>query len=73
MVFAFATSFDEVVVALMLAGPDQRTLPREMFMGIREQISPEITAIATALIIFAAALLLAMELLRRRVERMRGG
>jgi putative spermidine/putrescine transport system permease protein len=72
MVFAFATSFDEVVVALMLAGPDQRTLPREMFMGIREQISPEITAIATALIIFAAALLLAMEALRRRVQRLRG-
>lgn len=73
MVFAFATSFDEVVVALMLAGPDQRTLPREMFMGIREQISPEITAIATALIIFAATLLLAMEMLRRRVQRLRGG
>jgi putative spermidine/putrescine transport system permease protein len=72
MVFAFATSFDEVVVALMLAGPDQRTLPREMFMGIREQISPEITAIATALIIFAATLLLAMEMLRRRVQRLRG-
>jgi putative spermidine/putrescine transport system permease protein len=72
MVFAFATSFDEVVVALMLAGPDQRTLPREMFMGIREQISPEITAIATALIIFAAALLLTMETLRRRVQRLRG-
>ncbi len=72
MVFAFATSFDEVVVALMLAGPDQRTLPREMFMGIREQISPEITAIATALIVFAAALLLAMEALRRRVQRLRG-
>ncbi len=72
MVFAFATSFDEVVVALMLAGPDQRTLPREMFMGIREQISPEITAIAAALIIFAATLLLAMEMLRRHVQRLRG-
>ena len=72
MVFAFATSFDEVVVALMLAGPDQRTLPREMFIGIREQISPEITAIATVLIIFAAALLLTMEALRRRVGRLRG-
>jgi putative spermidine/putrescine transport system permease protein len=72
MVFAFATSFDEVVVALMLAGPDQRTLPREMFIGIREQISPEITAIATVLIIFAAALLLTMEALRRHVRRLRG-
>jgi putative spermidine/putrescine transport system permease protein len=72
MVFAFATSFDEVVVALLLSGPGQRTLPREMFMGIREQISPEITAVATVLIVFSATLLLVMEGLRRRSRRLRG-
>ena len=70
-VFAFTTSFDEVVVALFLAGPQQRTLPREMFIGIREQISPEITALATMLIIVSTALLLTMEALRRRGERLR--
>jgi putative spermidine/putrescine transport system permease protein len=37
--FAFATSFDEVVVTLFLAGADQTTLPRQMFTGIRENIS----------------------------------
>ncbi len=42
--FAFATSFDEVVVTLYLAGPDQATLPRVMFSGIRENISPAIAA-----------------------------
>ena len=71
-VFAFTTSFDEVVVALFLAGPQQRTLPREMFIGIREQISPEITALATMLIVVSTALLLTMEGLRRRGERLRG-
>jgi len=64
--FAFATSFDEVVVVLFLAGPDQLTLPRQMFNGIRENISPTIAAVATLLIIFTTALLLALEWLRGR-------
>jgi putative spermidine/putrescine transport system permease protein len=70
--FAFATSFDEVITVVFLAGPDQRTLPREMFSGIREQITPEITAIASILIALATALLVSLELLRRRSERLRG-
>ena len=64
--FAFATSFDEVVVALFLAGPDQLTLPRQMFNGIRENISPTIAAVATLLIIFTTSLLLVLEWLRGR-------
>jgi putative spermidine/putrescine transport system permease protein len=69
-VFAFMTSFDETVVALFIAGPDQRTIPLQMFEGVREQISPAITAAAT-LLVFASTLLLGTaELLRRRGERM---
>jgi putative spermidine/putrescine transport system permease protein len=64
--FAFATSFDEVVVALFLAGPEQLTLPRQMFNGIRENISPTIAAVATLLIVFTTSLLLALEWLRGR-------
>ena len=64
--FAFATSFDEVVVVLFLAGPQQLTLPRQMFNGIRENISPTIAAVATLLIVFTTALLLALEWLRGR-------
>src|SRR5258706_490174 len=60
--FAFATSFDEVVVTLFLAGADQTTLPRQMFTGIRENISPTIAALATILIVFSTGLLLALEL-----------
>ncbi|MBL8709379.1 MAG: ABC transporter permease [Rhodospirillaceae bacterium] len=70
--FAFITSFDEVVVVLFIASPDQRTLPRQMFSGIREQLSPTIAAAATMLVITAALMLVTVELLRRRSERLRG-
>ncbi|WP_404384525.1 ABC transporter permease [Caenispirillum salinarum] len=70
--FAFATSFDEVVVVLFVAGPEQRTLPREMFSGIRENISPTITAVATILTVLSVFLLSTLEALRRRGERLRG-
>ena len=70
--FAFITSFDEVVVVLFLTKFEQRTIPRQMYAGIREQISPTILAVATLLVIIAVLLLLTMELLRRRNERMRG-
>jgi putative spermidine/putrescine transport system permease protein len=70
--FAFVTSFDEVVVALFLTGPAERTLPRQMFTGMRENISPVITAAASLLILLSALLLTALELLRRRSERLRG-
>jgi len=69
--FAFATSFDEVVVALFIASPSERTLPMQMFSGIRENISPAIAAMATILIVMSALLLLVMELLRRRNERLK--
>lgn len=70
--FAFVTSFDEVVVVLFLASPEQRTLPLQMFSGIREMISPTITAAATVLVIISTLLLITVELLRRRSERLRG-
>lgn len=69
--FAFATSFDEVVVTLFLASPKQRTLPMQMFSGIRENIEPTIAAAATIMLISSAALLLTIEYLRRRNEKMR--
>jgi putative spermidine/putrescine transport system permease protein len=70
--FAWVTSFDESVVALFLASPDQRTLPKQMFSGIREMINPTITSAATVLIIFSTLLLISAEMLRRRNERLRG-
>ena len=70
--FAFATSFDEVVVAIFLVGPGQRTLPRQMFSGIRENLDPTIAAAATFMMIISILLLFCVEILRRRSERMRG-
>ncbi|MCP1673710.1 putative spermidine/putrescine transport system permease protein [Natronocella acetinitrilica] len=70
--FAFITSFDEIVIVLFVAGVEQRTIPREMWSGIREQISPTILAVATILVLLSIALLTTIELLRRRSERLRG-
>lgn len=70
--FAFITSFDEVVVVLFVGSYEQRTIPWAMFSGIREQISPTILAVATILILVSILLLTAVELLRRRSERLRG-
>ena len=70
--FAFVTSFDEVVAVLFIAGPEQQTIPRQMWNGIREAISPAILAVATILVFFSIALLATVELLRRRSERLRG-
>ncbi|OSI30560.1 ABC transporter permease [Bradyrhizobium canariense] len=70
--FAFLTSFDEVVVTLFVAGAEQRTLPKVMFSGIREEISPTIIAAATILTLFSIVVLTTIELLRWRSERLRG-
>ncbi|MEC7761386.1 MAG: ABC transporter permease [Pseudomonadota bacterium] len=70
--FAFITSFDEVVVVLFVGSAQQKTLPWQMFIGLREQISPTILAVATILVAISIALLATVELLRRRSERMRG-
>ena len=70
--FAFITSFDEVVVVLFVGSYEQRTIPWQMFSGIREQISPTILAVATLLVIVSIMLLSSVELLRRRGERLRG-
>lgn len=68
-VFAFATSLDEVVITLFVAGPNQRTLARQMFSSIRENISPTVAAAALLLIIGTLCLAALAALLRRREKR----
>jgi putative spermidine/putrescine transport system permease protein len=70
--FAFITSFDEVVVVLFMGAAGQKTLPWQMFTGLREQISPTILAAATVLIAVSVVMLAALEMIRRRNERLRG-
>jgi putative spermidine/putrescine transport system permease protein len=70
--FAFITSFDEVVIVIFVGSAGQRTLPWQMFIGLREQISPTILAVATLMVGLSILLLATLEMLRRRNERMRG-
>ena len=70
--FAFITSFDEVVVVLFVGSASQKTRTWQMFIGLREQVSPTILAVATILVTISVLLLTTLELLRRRSERMRG-
>jgi len=69
-VFAFAASFDEVVVALLMTGPGQRTLPRQMFAGINDNISLTIAAAATMLVAVSLVLMIAVGWLQRRSARL---
>lgn len=67
--FAFATSIDEIVVTLFVGGPEQITLPRQIYSGLRERISPTVAAVATLSTLLAIAMLVVVELLRRRSRR----
>lgn len=69
--FAFVTSFDEVVIALFIAGSEQRTLPRQMWSGVRETISPTITAVASLLLLVSIILLVLLQVLQRRAALQR--
>ena len=70
--FAFITSFDEVVIVMFMASLDQLTIPKQMWAGIRQEISPVILCMATCLVALSIFLLTTVELLRRRSEKMRG-
>ncbi len=70
--FAFVTSFDEIVVVLFVGSVEYQTIPRQMWAGIREEISPIILAVATLLICVSTLLMIAVEVLRRYNERQRG-
>jgi len=71
-VLAFVVSLDDVIVALLISGPTQKTLPRQIWSGVSESVSPVIMAAATLLVLTSAILMVLMELLRRRGERLTG-
>jgi putative spermidine/putrescine transport system permease protein len=71
--FAFISSFDELVVALFVSGTSAVTLPRKMWESIRFEIDPTIAAVSTMLVVLTGALFLSAELLRRRSDRLRSG
>ncbi len=71
-IFAFVISFDEVVVALIIASPQTFTLPKQLFTWLRDQLNPSIVAIAVLLIVVSVVLMAAVELLRWRSRRLLG-
>jgi putative spermidine/putrescine transport system permease protein len=62
--FAFLMSFDELVVALFVAGVDSQTLPIRMWGSLRDEIDPTIAAISTLLILLSALVIFGAEALR---------
>ncbi len=71
--FAFITSFDEVVIAIFISGTSAITLPKQMWDGIRTELDPTIAAVSALLITMSILLLLALALLARRMARLRAG
>lgn len=73
--FAFVTSWDEVVTAIFLSGPDLTTLPVKMWSGIRVQIDPAVAAVSSLalLVILTALLLVGLTKLIHKLARRRIG
>ncbi len=67
--FAFIISFDEIVISMFLSGIDTRTLPLKIWEGVRMEINPVIAAVSTLLICLSAALLVFVELVRRKTQK----
>ena len=70
-VLAFVASFDELIIAILISGPEYKTIPRQMWSGVREELSPVVTAAATVLISFSIVIMGFAEWLRRRTVRLR--
>jgi putative spermidine/putrescine transport system permease protein len=67
--FAFITSFDELIVALFLSGSGAVTLPRRMWDDLRFDIDPTIAAVSTLTIVLTVLVLGGAQLLRLRGGR----
>jgi putative spermidine/putrescine transport system permease protein len=69
--FAFLTSFDEVVIALFLTGPGSTTLPRQLWESVKFDVQPTIAAVSALLIILSVVLLIVSEVFRAQAGRRR--
>jgi putative spermidine/putrescine transport system permease protein len=71
-VFAFMTSFDEVVVSIFLATAETSTLPVQMYTNVTREIDPTVAAASTMLFVLTTTLLLIVTALRLRERRLHG-
>ena len=65
-IFAFIASFDELITALFISGARSTTLPKQMWDGIRDQMSPVVAAVAALLIILAIVLMAVVGIMKGR-------
>lgn len=68
--FAFITSFDELVVTIFIAGSTAITLTKQMWDGIRTEIDPTIAAVSTLLIALTVLVLGLLSLLQTQGRRL---
>jgi putative spermidine/putrescine transport system permease protein len=71
MLFAFVTSFDEVVVSIFISSGPTSTLTKRMFANIRDQVDPTVAAISSMLVILSIVVLVAGQFIQRRDRPMR--
>src|SRR6185295_11341521 len=65
-IFAFITSWDEVVTAIFLTTARFRTLPVEMWEQVRQVVDPTVAAVSTTLLVVTTGLLLLLVFVRRQ-------
>jgi putative spermidine/putrescine transport system permease protein len=65
-ILAFITSFDELIIAIFISGSSAVTLPKRMWESLRIETDPTVAAVSSLLIGMSIAILLSVELLRRR-------
>ena len=65
-IFAFITSFDDVILALFLTDVRSRTLPRVIYEGVKYDTDPTIVALAAILIFISMTVLITNLILERR-------
>lgn len=63
---AFTLSFDDVILASFLSGPEASTLPMIIFSSVRHGVSPEINALATIILTVVAISVIITGILRHR-------
>jgi putative spermidine/putrescine transport system permease protein len=65
-IFAFITSWDEVVIAIFLTSARFRTLPVEMWEQVRQAVDPTVAAVSTTLLVVTTTLLVLLLVVRRQ-------
>ncbi|CAM5590746.1 putative spermidine/putrescine transport system permease protein [Aquamicrobium terrae] len=68
-ILAFLNSFDEVIVTMFIAGPEQNTVPRVLFANLRDRLDPSVVAVTVLMLLLSAGLGLLLQLLARWAQR----